>query len=424
MTTGNKVVNSQVLVNTNFTSDCYGQVFTGSGYIGSKWSKVWSGGNSPHQPKVPTSIDVFTYQVRDKKGKTRIKTVRVKRYPLGTRPKKTENAYNCDLQKATDVQMSDKKGCPLGTPSRTTTAAITSEFIGYGQPTISQVWGPNDDISLIGKLSDKISGEQFNMAVFLGEGKEALETIAQSARRIALSLKSLRRGNVFRAARTLLENPRKIAPNISRKHVTEKWLADNWLQLQYGWKPLVQDIFGAASHFAYMQNRPQVLTYRARKTIKPQKILSPSGSYDLSGTVSYGKTIKALVSKIDEIALLGLKDPASLAWELLPYSFVCDWVIPVGNYLEAINLQRSLAATYVTSWKYRYAQAGGTIRSGGFTFTGGFSRERVTVGRTVSSSLNVPLPVVKPWVKIDSWIHATNSIALLVNAVPRFFMKR
>lgn len=33
----------------------------------------------------------------------------------------------------------------------------------------------------------------------------------------------------------------------------------------------------------------------------------------------------------------GISNPALLAWELLPWSFVIDWFIPVGDYLESLS---------------------------------------------------------------------------------------
>jgi hypothetical protein len=34
---------------------------------------------------------------------------------------------------------------------------------------------------------------------------------------------------------------------------------------------------------------------------------------------------------------LGLLDPLSVVWENIPYSFVVDWFIPIGDYLSMLN---------------------------------------------------------------------------------------
>jgi hypothetical protein len=33
----------------------------------------------------------------------------------------------------------------------------------------------------------------------------------------------------------------------------------------------------------------------------------------------------------------GFTNPVSLAWELLPFSFVVDWFLPIGPYLESLD---------------------------------------------------------------------------------------
>lgn len=45
---------------------------------------------------------------------------------------------------------------------------------------------------------------------------------------------------------------------------------------------------------------------------------------------------------LDACKSTGISNPALLAWELLPYSFVVDWFIPVGNYLQNINASAGL----------------------------------------------------------------------------------
>lgn len=39
---------------------------------------------------------------------------------------------------------------------------------------------------------------------------------------------------------------------------------------------------------------------------------------------------------------LGLLDPLTLAWELIPFSFVVDWFLPVGTYLSQLTALNGL----------------------------------------------------------------------------------
>lgn len=37
-------------------------------------------------------------------------------------------------------------------------------------------------------------------------------------------------------------------------------------------------------------------------------------------------------------AKVGLTNPLSVAWELIPFSFVVDWFLPIGKYLDALDV--------------------------------------------------------------------------------------
>lgn len=425
MTSGNKVSDSRysltVAEDSCMLRDPYFTTFTG---LGSYYSKVWSGGDAPKAPKIPVSVDKFTYRVYGKDGTSRIRTSSVKRYPQGTRAPKGEHPYTMSLRKTTDSLIAVTKPCKAGDWRRYGHAFFNSSNIDF-QDDLGSHWTANDDIALVNSLGDKLFGEQFNMLVFLGEGRQSLETITESSRRIARAVKFLRSGRKLAAIETLLDGkPRHASQRITRKRVTQEWVASNWLQLQYGWLPLIRDIFSAASHFANMQNRNQTISFRVGRKVSWEPPSNAPSAWTTNAKAFYGKSIIARISKVDHIRALGLLDPLSLAWEKLPYSFVADWVIPVGNYLQAINLDRSLTGTYITSSKY-FAQCtkAKQITTGLGPYDSVWNesevpcfRTSVIVSRSVSSSLNVPSPVVKPWAKISSWQHAANAVALLVNA--------
>lgn len=422
MTTGTYVKN-ELFTQTKVGRDCLGPTLWPNIVSGYYNSKSWSGQDSP-----PSAVQTFrlrkvSYTIMTKGGILRNRT-RILKEKLGPiRPAKTENAYTCNFGEWNEVVISAQTSCPE--PGKTQVSYFSSQNNCVTTDSEASVWTSNDSIELVGKLGNAVNGQTFNMAVFLGEGKEALETIARASTRIYKAYKQLRKGNLFRAFKTLVGGRAK-ERGFDRKYVTtvkgkptQQWVADRWLELQYGWKPLLQDIYNAATHFAFMQNRPQVLTYRARLKRQVKKLTSASSSQTVWGSAFVAKTITARVSKIDELALLGLLDPLALAWEKLPFSFVFDWFIPLGNYLEAINLNRALTAKYITSSLYVKQTTGVSSNpSASARFTGNPSYRVGTARREVSSSLNIPLPQIKPWDKVLSWQHAANAVALLIGLTP------
>lgn len=74
-------------------------------------------------------------------------------------------------------------------------------------------------------------------------------------------------------------------------------------------------------------------------------------------------TAKAWLSAELEVAgyrsmqQLGFANPVGLAWELIPYSFVVDWALNIGSYLD---LQTSL-------WGLKVLDAGYSLQCDGYT---------------------------------------------------------
>lgn len=44
-------------------------------------------------------------------------------------------------------------------------------------------------------------------------------------------------------------------------------------------------------------------------------------------------------SVFHNLSSFGVTNPASLAWELLPFSFVVDWFLPVGDFLSSLDAE-------------------------------------------------------------------------------------
>jgi plasmid maintenance system antidote protein VapI len=290
------------------------------------------------------------------------------------------------------------------------------------------MWGNNDTISLQGKLRERIVGSDFDMSVFLGEGHQTLELIADTAKRVKTALDGFRGMDPGKVAKALGVSPARVR-DIMRKNPSGRKLSlaesasragQAWLELQYGWLPLLSDAQGAAQALAQQLNEPAVQTYRVRRTVKETKcpVNANIKNYEYRAEVR-GQVI-ARISEVNVASLNGLLDPSSMAWELLPWSFVIDWFIPIGNYLSARGLAQSVSGTFVTTVtqrEYFHTESGlplnmWTERNTDFNYR----HMRIFVNRTVSTSLSTPKPSFKPLAKVASWQHCANAVALLVSA--------
>lgn len=244
----------------------------------------------------------------------------------------------------------------------------------------------NDRIKLVVKLGSKVRGHSFNPLVTLGEGRESLNMVLNAASRISSALINVKMGNFARAFNAL--NLGKVKGVSSRRT-----LSSNWLELQYGWVPLLSDIKAGAEAFASLYNEEKSV-YVVGMT-KKGRIYSAPG-YTCEGGAWAKQRMKVIVQRNNTSALSpSIIDPAIVAWELLPLSFVADWILPIGNYLEALDVVRSLEATYVTSVMTKKwgtitgypppNQLDGTHPYGLF----------ITVERSVSQKLDVPTPNFK-----------------------------
>lgn len=308
---------------------------------------------------------------------------------------------------------------------------------GFSQPS----WAPanlltsNDQIALVNKLREKLQGSSFNAAVFLAEGNESLRLIGDTAIRIQKSFFHVVEGDYWGAARSLLEGTTRapLAPRHSGwGQVTRDSgeIAARILELQYGYKPLLGDVYDGARALAHRLNYPYVQSYK----VSTRRELSGSGQPGWScymgpklGYVTqsahnaFSKTHRrSIIARVKESDLptlpdaLGLLDPEVVVWEKIPFSFVADWFLPIGPYLQARASVSRLKGTFVTSDKMLGRNFPPTsdwwVLPFGF---GGYSAATFT--RTVSTTLAVPMPTVKSLSQAGSFQHCLNGLALVTS---------
>lgn len=123
--------------------------------------------------------------------------------------------------------------------------------------------------------------------------------------------------------------------------------SNNFLEFHFGWSPLFGDIYGALE--AYASARAQLaglgwrIDERASRKFGDGKV--PSVARYMSGHSHWwSKTTCRIILNIrieDPNAFQrrqwGLANPAIVAWELFPFSFVADWVANVNDVLSSFT---------------------------------------------------------------------------------------
>lgn len=205
------------------------------------------------------------------------------------------------------------------------------------------------------KLISRIKDQKVNVAQAAAEFRQTASTVTNVARRLASAILSVKRGNMRQAARDLTGEGARRTGRASNRLVSSGSVANDWLQLQYGWKPLLSDVYGACEELARLTTyNPKVYSVSASAKEESHAVLPPINTPPSSwGPSIHGKkSVKASCRGTVELemaaewlatlARTGITNPAALAWELVPYSFVVDWFLPVGNYLSSWDYDAGL----------------------------------------------------------------------------------
>lgn len=210
-----------------------------------------------------------------------------------------------------------------------------------------------------------------NLGQTLGEAPETVRFILGKAEQVLKLYRAVRKGDASGIHNALRKfKAFKAMPSSKRRKAIRKFAsnarkdaAGTWLQLQFAWKPLLADIDDATRILADGLSQSDILTASAEgKTSCPAPLpdVQPkifnftwSGEHSVEVKVTYKITNPLLY----DLEKLGLLNPLSLAWELVPLSFVIDWFLPIGNFLQALTQPFGISfstgyRTSVLTWNY------------------------------------------------------------------------
>lgn len=256
-----------------------------------------------------------------------------------------------------------------------------------------------DNVAKARVLAKIVSEETTDLALAFAERQQTANLLGTTASRVARSARKLKsllsprswklflgkpaRGSALRGTALYRRNERRKTQkyfdrngrNVSR-HV---------LEVQYGWKPLLQDVESSLHVIERRQidnefrfsKRSRVVTHRREFVPLPA---ASEGYFSYSRTktwtVRYKIWYELRTDLLGTLAAAGLTNLASVAWDRVPFSFVIDWFFTAGQWLRNFGIDNvvnfldgsrgvSISVSDVTSspavadpWAYTVASGG------------------------------------------------------------------
>lgn len=189
----------------------------------------------------------------------------------------------------------------------------------------------------LNRFHEKLTGEQVHLGQIIAERAQAYGLLADSATRLVNFLRNFTPRGAIKS----------LGKAITKRDVRNA--AGDYLAFKFGAEPLMSDVKGAAEAVAHlMVDKLDTFTVK----------VVGSGNKEESSTIVLANgdvaTIRIKVNvryvceyRLDnvlvrEMSALGLINPAEILWEVVPWSFVVDWVLPIGNFIRHISNEAGL----------------------------------------------------------------------------------
>lgn len=273
-------------------------------------------------------------------------------------------------------------------------------------------WTNNDDLRLLNKLAEEIKGHSFDLAINMAEAGKTYGLILNNVRSLGSSLVALKRGRPGDALRALG------VPERRQRRLRARDVSGRWLEMQYGWRPLIDQSYEAAKALESLTGPRRLrFTVSSSKTRDNDFSASPPVYRLVFRSTLNVKIIAELYEELSIWRAMGLTNPAAVVWEVVPYSFCVDWFLPVGSYLSAWGVIPALKGRFLTMHK-------GSHKGARFSKLGPFPLAMPSAGsglketyfrfqRRPSSSLTVPRPQFNSLPRALSPAHLYNAVALV-----------
>lgn len=277
-------------------------------------------------------------------------------------------------------------------------------------------------------------GLSVNVAVNVAERKQTVDIIAKRASQTLRFARALRKFDIPAAVSALNIDAKvtttrrgakvKTPSREIRLKNTAKSFGNNFLEFHFGWEPLVKDIGEGLEMLFDTPFRGMGKSVIGRGHTRESEPKDPDVADSSAGLKTWwpyvGVTLRADVivenANSSTLSRMGFTNPAVIAWELVPFSFVVDWFSNVGQVLSSWSdldgLRLENAATtvfgrYRDARYWRYGVPYASYPKHTFRISNGYA-----VYMTRSLGISAPTPVVYPF-KGFSLIRGLTAVSLL-----------
>lgn len=201
------------------------------------------------------------------------------------------------------------------------------------------------------------------LALTVVQWRSSALMVAGRAVQLARAASAIRKGDVRGAGRLLTNGPSgNTWDSVMRKR---GWSAQKmreqpsqaWLEGHFGWAPLIQDIYQSVDVMSSSPAWDAVTASVSEKHPISAETVTNRWNGDTVTTSDLAMvTISARAGCMSWVSnpntalasSLGLTNPAYVAWDAVPFSFVVDWFVPVGSYLRSFDAY--LGFSYKNEW--------------------------------------------------------------------------
>lgn len=197
--------------------------------------------------------------------------------------------------------------------------------------------------------------------------------------------------------------------------------AGHYLEYKFGWYPLAMDVYNASKELSRQSLQIQKVKGRAkvansRTSVTVSNGLRKRSVFYSSRRTEIGAVYTASNSTVDAIGRWASLSPASVAWELLPGSWIVDYMINIGGALRSLESSLVLSGGSQNGYLSQGALdrvdtyvSGTGVRAGSRLYSG--TKYGYTENKTFTRSvlLGVPSPEVP---RFNSNLGATQQLTV------------